>query len=78
MNVSARIHFEAHTPLTHDVASPALPGGEPVAWITIGNTLLPPAEISTHDVDALERLAAECQAAANALREAQRTEAGAA
>lgn len=70
MNVSVRIHVEADTFLDHEVFPPARPGDQPCAWVSIGHKILPPAEFATHDVEALERLAAEFQAAAEALRTA--------
>lgn len=71
MNVSVRIHVEADIFLDHDVFPPTRPGESPCAWVSVGHEVNPPAEFATHDVEALERLAAEFQAAANALRAAQ-------
>lgn len=71
MNVSVRIHVEADTLLDHEVFPPSRPGDQPCAWVSIGHKILPPAEFATHDVEALERLAAEFLAAADALRAAQ-------
>lgn len=70
MNVSVRIHVEADTLLDHEVFPPTRPGESPCAWVSIGHKTLPPAEFATHDVVALERLAAEFQAAAESLRAA--------
>lgn len=71
MNVSTRIHIDADTFLQHDVLAPPRPGDEHCVWISFGSHVLPSAEISTHDVEALERLAAEFLAAAESLRAAQ-------
>jgi hypothetical protein len=71
MNVSVRIHVEADALLDHEVFPPTRPGECPCAWVSIGHEVSPPAEFATHDVEALERLAAEFQAAASALRTAQ-------
>ena len=71
MNVSVRIRVEADIFLDHDVFPPTRPGESPCAWVSVGHEVNPPAEFATHDVEALERLAAELQAAANALRAAQ-------
>jgi len=71
VNVSVRIRVEADIFLDHDVFPPTRPGESPCAWVSVGHEVNPPAEFATHDVEALERLAAEFQAAANALRAAQ-------
>lgn len=71
MNVSVRIYPEADTYLSHEVFPPVSPGDSPCAWVSVGDAVNPPAEFATRDVEALERLAAEFLAAADALRAAQ-------
>lgn len=71
MNVTTRIHIEPGDPFRHDVAAASSTDGPAYAAILLGPSLVLPAELLFTDPDDLERLSAECTAAANALREAR-------